>query len=139
MNNIFCLNSARLLNKPKIKAQVWHFANKHTNMNKHFIKSSLGFLWTDWFIYNSKLNYFTPYLWDILKTPCIDYFTHHPWDILITPFTNSTMDDFFFFLCYKFYMEFYILSRITLKNRNNFIIIIIIIIIIKGICYCVIT
>lgn len=140
MNNIFYLNSTRLLNKPKIKAQVWHFANKHTNMNKHFIKSSLGFLWTDWFIYNSKLNYFTPYLWDILKTPCIDYFTHHPWDILITPFTNSTMDEFlFFFLCYKFYMEFYILTGITLKNRNNFIIIIIIIKSIKGICYCVIT
>lgn len=130
---------ARLLNISKIKAQVWP-TNKQTNMNKHFIESSLGFLWTIWCIYNSKLDYFTPYPWDILKKLCINYFTHHPWHILKTPFTNSRMNG-IFFLCYEFYMEFYISSRITLNNRNMFtkkkkrkkrerI---------KGICYCVIT
>ena len=36
---IFCLDSACLLNKPKTKAQAW-FIYKQTNMNELFIKSS---------------------------------------------------------------------------------------------------
>ena len=47
----FCLSSACLSNKPKIKAQAW-LIYKQMNMNELFIELSLSCLWTVWFIYN---------------------------------------------------------------------------------------
>ena len=43
MNNFFCLDSACLLNKTKIKHQTWLIYNQ-TNINKFFIELSLSFL-----------------------------------------------------------------------------------------------
>ena len=62
MNKFFYLGLACLLNKPKIKAQVW-LIYKQTNMNKIFIEPSSSCSWSTWLIYSprSKVGHW----WDI--------------------------------------------------------------------------